>query len=466
MEARPNLIISETGDQPFTRDFVSVHSKYYYPLIGFVIGSFISMVILLIEEFTIDYDVVPRGTQLHHVAIPFFFGIIGAIVGIFQVKRVHKKNSAINDLLLSQQTLNLILDSMPQMISYLDTDLIFRYNNKSYEHWMGLSTDKIYGKKLQEIVSRETFDLISSSLAKITNSEIIHLELSRKSKGKERYSMAMLIPHFGTDQKLKGYFTVVTDVTQLRKRENKIKKQKDQLEEMNAGKDKFFSIISHDLKNPFNSLLGFSELLHNDFDTLDEATKKEFAGHIYESAQNTYKLLENLLAWSTAQSGKIEFNPSPVSINVLVAENLKLLVQSARAKDIQLQSDLKNDYLISTDHDLINTVIRNLLTNAIKFTPKDGRVTISANLVSGIQSDEYLEISVKDTGLGIAPENLEKLFKIGKSISTSGTEGESGTGLGLMLCKEFIEKCGGKIWVESEVGKGSIFYFTVPYNHE
>lgn len=358
--------------------------------------------------------------------------------------------------------MNLIFDNLPVLISYIDADLRYQYINKTHENWLGLSLDDVEGKFIKDIVGEKTFEVISLNLKKANEGETINFENERNFNGKKRFSQSTIIPHLGLDKKVLGFFTIVADISELRKRENKISKQNDELAELNATKDKFFSIVAHDLKNPFNTLLGFSEMLFNNFEQFDEATKKEFIGLIYESSQNTYRLLENLLAWSTAQRGKIEFNPSQVNIKSLIDENLILLSQSAQIKNIQLQSDLNNDYFIHTDHDLTNTVIRNLLSNAIKFTPKDGRVTISANLVSGIQSNEYLEIAIEDTGLGIGPENLEKLFKIGKSLSTKGTEGESGTGLGLMLCKEFIEKCGGKIDVKSEVGKGSIFTIAIP----
>lgn len=447
----------------YNRRNIKIHPKYLFSLAGFGIGSLISFIIIVAEEFNGDVSATTGHSHLHHLAIPVIFGVLGMLAGYLYGKRRHTKEEAFQELFASEQTMSLILDHLPVLISYLDTDLRYRYANKTYEKWMGLSMNDIYGKHLKDIVSARTFELISLNIAKAIEGVIISFESSRNFNGEEHFINSTMVSHFGPDKKIKGFFTIVTDITKLKKRENKIRKQKDELAELNAEKDKFFSIISHDLKNPFNSLLGFSELLHDDFDTLDEVTKKEFAGHIYVGAQNTYKLLENLLAWSTAQSGKIEFNPSPVNINALIAENLKLLDQTARTKNIQLQSDINSDHLITTDHDLVNTVIRNLLSNAIKFTPKDGKVIISAEIVSGIKPNEYLEIAVKDSGLGIAPGNLGKLFKIGKSISTSGTEGESGTGLGLMLCKEFVEKCGGKIRVESEVGHGSKFTIALPY---
>ena len=167
-----------------------------------------------------------------------------------------------------------------------------------------------------------------------------------------------MIPHFGPDKKIKGFFTIVSDITKLKKRENKIRHQKDELAELNATKDKFFSIIFHDLKSPFNSLLGFSELLFNDYEAYDEETRKKFIALIYESSQNTFKLLDNLLAWSRTQSGKIEFNPSPVNIKALIDENLVLLGQTAAIKNIQLQFQESQRTIVSKNRKYFPKVVR------------------------------------------------------------------------------------------------------------
>ncbi|EKD30712.1 MAG: PAS/PAC sensor signal transduction histidine kinase [uncultured bacterium] len=442
---------------------IKVHPKYLFSLIGFGLGSLISLIIIAAEEFDGDVSFTMGHSKIHHLAIPVLFGILGVIIGYIYGKKLHTKEEAFQELFANQQTMSLILNHLPVLISYIDSDLRYLYTNKTYEKWMGLSMNDVYGKHVKDIVVKETYDELQQNIFRVWKGETVRFYSSHEINGSEKFLHVTLIPHLDENSSVKGFFSLVSDVTQLRKRENKIRKQKEKLEELNATKDKFFSIIAHDLKNPFNSLLGIAELLHDDFDTLDEKTKKEFAGHIYEGTQNTYKLLENLLAWSAAQSGKIEFHPSLVNINALIVENLKLLEQLARAKNIQLQSDLKKDYLINTDHDLVSTIIRNLLSNAIKFTPKDGHISI---VISATKSIEYLEISVKDTGLGIAPEALRNLFNIGNSYSTSGTEGESGTGLGLILCKEFVEKCGGIIWAESEVGNGSVFHFTLPKSQQ
>ena len=248
----------------------------------------------------------------------------------------------------------------------------------------------------------------------------------------------------------------------LKKKNDLLEKQKKELHDLNATKDKFFSIIAHDLKNPLSSLLSLSELLFHEYEMYDHKTKKEFIKLIYEGSQNTYKLSENLLTWSHSQRGKVVFNPVNLNLRELIDENAILFNQNAIEKGICMKSEVNEDSYFNTDRDLVNTVIRNLLANAIKFTPQKGEVSISARILSGKDQNETIEISVKDSGIGISQKNMENLFNIEKNQSTPGTNGEKGTGLGLILCKEFIEKCEGKIWVESKIGKGSEFKFTLP----
>lgn len=229
------------------------------------------------------------------------------------------------------------------------------------------------------------------------------------------------------------------------------------LREANATKDKFFSIIAHDLKNPFNTLIGLSELLIKDYDYFDDEKKKKFIQSIYESSDNMYKLLENLLNWSRMQTGRIEWNPENIDLNKLADENVSLLKTAAVNKNINFFSELDTGTTVYADVDMVTMVFRNLITNAIKFTQEGGEVKIIAK-----PTGNFEEITISDTGLGIGEEDIKKLFRINVQHSTSGTAKEKGTGLGLILCKEFIEKNGGKIWVDSELGKGSDFKFTLP----
>ena len=233
------------------------------------------------------------------------------------------------------------------------------------------------------------------------------------------------------------------------------------LVELNATKDKFFSIISHDLKSPFNSILGFSQLLETNIENNDQEERLEFIQIIRESAENTLKLLENLLEWAKSQTGKIKFNPEIISLEYLFSEAINLADSSAKNKNITISIAEGDNIQIYADSNMINTVLRNLLSNAIKFTPKNGKIVLK-----GILKDNEVWVTVWDNGIGIKSENIAKLFKISETVSSQGTENEIGTGLGLILCNEFIEKHNGKIWVESELGKGSEFKFMLPLSND
>ena len=240
-----------------------------------------------------------------------------------------------------------------------------------------------------------------------------------------------------------------------------LKENEQNLYESNAEKDKFFSIIAHDLKSPFNSMLGFSELLIENFDKYDISRQKKYISLINQSLQNTHKLLENLLLWSRAQRGIVDFVLKKENLYVLSDETIELLSHAAKNKSITLTNQIPKDIYVEVDKNMLSTIIRNLISNAIKFTPKGGEITAKARTITDENKQNYVEISVNDNGVGISLENQSKIFEITESVSTEGTENEQGTGLGLILCKDFVEKHGGKIWIKSEVGKGSKVIFTL-----
>lgn len=257
---------------------------------------------------------------------------------------------------------------------------------------------------------------------------------------------------------------IVTDITArkltelaLSQNQKKIKKYNAELREANATKDKFFSIIAHDLKNPFNSIIGFSNLLMQYIDQYDKNKIKQMVASINASGQTTFNLLENLLEWSRAQTGRITFNPTTIRVENIFDAIIQQTRGQAKNKAIDLSCEIDGDLHVLADENMLTTILRNLTNNAIKFTPSGGKVTLNAASKKG----EVL-FCVNDNGVGMSKETIKKLFKVGEKISTYGTNEEKGTGLGLLLCKEFIEKHKGKIWVESEVGQGSTFLFTIP----
>ncbi len=290
------------------------------------------------------------------------------------------------------------------------------------------------------------------------------------SRAKLRYNVFKANYSLAIEQKKTAelYEEVLVQNNDLNQKNKEITEQKEdienktkQLKTSNAAKDRFFSIISHDLRSPFNSMLGFSELLIENFDEYSSEQSKEFIVIMHKTMVNTFNLLENLLIWSHSQSDNLDFNPIEKELYWLSENSVELLQQTAKSKSIALINQIPEDIYLTVDENMFLTVIRNLISNAIKFTPKGGEIKIMARLVT-INDLKNIEIVVEDNGVGISEEMQLKLFDISNNISTKGTEKERGTGLGLILCKEFVEKHDGKIWLESERNKGSRFCFTLP----
>lgn len=254
----------------------------------------------------------------------------------------------------------------------------------------------------------------------------------------------------------KAFLTTAIDITEHKKLLKALSESESNLRELNAQKDKFFSIIAHDLKNPFNAILGFSELLVEQINERNYTGIDQYATVIKQSSQRAFDLLINLLEWARAQTDTLVFDPESFNLKDLINENITILSSNANQKAITFNQDIPDEVFVFADKQMISVVLRNLISNAIKFTQKGGEINISVK-----KNEKEILISVIDNGIGIEPERIKNLFHINKSFSTPGTNNEQGTGLGLILCKEFVEKHSGKIWAESKPGKGTVFYFTL-----
>ncbi|TAL79221.1 MAG: PAS domain S-box protein, partial [Bacteroidetes bacterium] len=243
-----------------------------------------------------------------------------------------------------------------------------------------------------------------------------------------------------------------------KKAEEEIKLKNEQLQSLNAEKDKFFSILAHDLRGPMSAFVAATQILTEDIQIMSLEEIREITITMKTDATNIYKLLENLLEWSRLQRGVMEFNPSKLNLKSVINTSIESVTVSARKKEIGITISVTDDLEVFADKHMFETVIRNLVSNAIKFTNPGGKVSVTA----GYDNEKSAEILITDSGIGMTPELKDKLFQISEKTSRPGTEGEPSTGLGLLLVKEFIEKHGGKIWVESEAGKGSTFSFTIP----
>lgn len=313
-------------------------------------------------------------------------------------------------------------------------------------------------KEVGEAPSKRTLSQKESVISKLEN---IRLQSERKLAAQKELQK-LLLTGLGLGSIIValifiGYVMQRRSNRKLQAANKIVQEQNLQLQELNATKDKFFSIISHDLKGPLNSFTSFSGLLINHTDSLSKDEIRMLAKDLDKSLKNLFDLLENLLEWSRSQTGNIEFKPEPFDLNQLLEGNKQLLEAQAQNKKISLVNLNQVPLHVHVHKHSINTVIRNLTSNAIKFTPEGGTITMNV-----IDKADELIISITDTGVGMPKDVLTRLFRIDTKHTTQGTANEKGTGLGLILCKEFVEKNGGRIWVESEVGKGSVFSFSVP----
>ncbi|MBS4057348.1 MAG: response regulator [Bacteroidales bacterium] len=254
------------------------------------------------------------------------------------------------------------------------------------------------------------------------------------------------------------HLAVLRDITARKEMEARIKEYSRKMEKLNHDKDKFFSIIAHDLRSPFNAFLGLSEMMKEGIENFSQDELVTMVTSLNKSANNLATLLDNLFEWSHQQQGKTDFSPVDFDLAPQIAQLISLADEMITNKQLHIQFKLQDDLVIHADLHMFNTIVRNLVFNAIKFTPRGGSVTIAAKR----HSKERGVISVADTGIGMPAELVENLFNIGYKTNRKGTEGEASTGLGLILCKEYVEKNDGNIWVESLEGVGSVFSFTIP----
>jgi signal transduction histidine kinase len=368
------------------------------------------------------------------------------IIGLFQgLRQLTSDNPSQQERI---KTIKLLIDSRLRMIKFFAT----MRRNEGFDRVKN-EIEKGKGRLLQNEIRRNV------EIMQIEE-HIIQVKLEQESNYNTRFTKLVLI--FGS---LTAFLFFVLALVIIRRglverklAESEIKRKNGELQRLSSEKDKFFSIIAHDLRSPFYGFLGLSQRLVEELPVMSMNEAKRIAGNLNDSAVATFRLLENLLEWSRMEQGLIPFQQDLVQLLPVIDECLSATWESAKNKAIEIKCDVKNDLSVYGDRNMIQTIIRNLVSNAIKFTKKDGNIYITAKPVFG----NSIEISIKDSGVGMNNEIIENLFKLHVNTSRPGTNGEPSTGLGLVLCKEFVEKNNGTIWAESEEGKGSTFYFTLP----
>jgi two-component system sensor histidine kinase/response regulator len=365
------------------------------------------------------------------------------------------------------------LEKLSIVASKTDNVIVIMDKNGDFE-WVNSGFEKRYGMILNDFIRKN-----GSNIKETSNSENIveimdeilrekkALIYNSKSQDKDNNSIwfqTTMTPVLDENNEISQIILIDSDITKLKEAEDKISKnkeeierQRDELRTLNATKDKFFSIIAHDLKNPFQSIIGFSDLLSRKYHSIEEEKKIEFIRLIKDSSNSAYVLLENLLDWAGTQTNKIKYRPEIINLIEIINENFQMFHVSLQKKNIRFIKPEDKEIKAFADYNMINTIFRNLLSNAIKFTPENGTITISASV-----KEKMIELIVADTGIGMDKKDIDKIFILDEFHSTEGTSGESGTGLGLIISREFAIMHGSELAVQSEKGKGTRFSFKLP----
>ena len=385
----------------------------------------------------------------------------GNIIGTFGISRdVTKRKQAEEELAQEQYLMRTLMDNLPDHIYFKDHESHFLRVNKALAQFLGLNDPA-------QAIKKTDFDFFTGEHAQqayedeqkiIRTGQLLSTEEKETHHDRpDTWVSTIKLPLSDKDGNIIGTFGISRDITKNKLAEEEIKLKNELLQIINSEKDKFFSILAHDLRGPLSAFVSATQIIAEEIQTMGIEEIKEITLSMKTSATNIYSLLENLLEWSRLRRGVMDFIPEKINLKKKIEECVAVLSESARKKGIEILISIPEVIDVLADSLMFDTVIRNLISNAIKFTPVGGKVTLTAGYIE----DHIVEIKISDSGIGMTPELKDKLFLLNEKTSRKGTEGEPSTGLGLLLCKEFIEKHNGKIRVESEVGKGSTFSFTI-----
>jgi len=330
--------------------------------------------------------------------------------------------------------------------------------NEAFCRFLGYSEEELISKEIADFTHPDDLEIGMNQMKQLVNGEIKSAMVQKRYLRKDGVVMwgELTVSIVRSEDNKPLYFLpVVQDITTRHQVEQALKESEARLKKLNATKDKLFSIIAHDLRSPFNCILGFSELLKENLNEIEESEK--YVDIISSSAKKTLILLDDLLNWAKSQTGQISCNPKKIVLSSIINEIIEILNSQARIKNISINQVQSDEIEVYADENMVKIILENLISNAIKFTYSGGNVSVTV-----IQKENQVEISISDNGIGINEKKLNEIFSLSPDTISTGTANEKGSGLGLVLCKEFTEKLGGKIWVESEEGKGSNFKFTLP----
>lgn len=367
------------------------------------------------------------------------------------------------ELKFSNERVNVISEKYTELYDFAPIGY-FTLSNDGYIKKLNLIGASLLRKERSQLIyrmfsvfvsneSKTEFNLFRVKLFRSLALESCEIILLPDDSGPLHVNLTGIVSKDGND-----CFLTVADITKQKQADSGLRQKNQELEKLNERKDKFFSIMAHDLRGPFNGFLGLTQIIAKELPSLETEEIQSMGETMWRSATNLFKLLENLLQWSQMEQGLIPYNPGVFRLLSFAQESLKTEFQTADNKEIEVVFDIPLDIFILADTKMLRSILSNLYSNATKFTPRGGKIIISARY----SNIDKVEISIKDSGIGMSQEVQEKLFRLSEQINRKGTDGELSTGLGLFLCKEFIEKHNGTLRVESEEGIGSTFSFTVP----
>lgn len=350
-----------------------------------------------------------------------------------------------------------LLNTIPNPVYYTDKNSNILGCNKAFEEITGRITEELVGYNISELNVRTMLSCDTSKLFGNPGKNLVQNEGTIVYKDKREHDVIVYRRGIvSMESKVIGILGIIIDITDFKKAERDLRQSQIKLKDAIATKDKFFNIIAHDLKNPFNAIIGLTSLISDQFEEHNKEDLQQYVKLINQSANQIYNLLENLLEWARTQSGSIEFLPVTFPISEVITESIDVFSNSIEQKRLNIQFQ-ESGYLVYGDQNMTKSVFRNLLSNAIKYSFDEGIIEIIMEA-----NEEQLSIHIQDFGQGIKADNLENIFKIEKPTSTPGVNNERGTGLGLVISQEFVKLNGGNMHVQSELGKGSRFTFTIP----
>ncbi|WP_111707247.1 sensor histidine kinase [Lutibacter citreus] len=348
------------------------------------------------------------------------------------------------------------LENSPNAIAFTDLNGYITYSNNGYLKLFGYDDKKeIIGKHISKFASENDYD--KTILDKIKKGDVYIGEIKPKKMDGTIFNSIVLASPVIHEKKTLCIMAAFIDISELKKLEANLKESEASLLKQNNDKDKFFAIIAHDLKSPFNGLLGLLDILHNNYSNYSDSQRRKMIEASLQASQKIFVLLLDLLEWARLQNNHLEINKKTDYLDLIIKKNINLYLNDAELKGISIKNKIKLSPLLNIDLNSINSVIRNLLVNAIKFTPNGGCIEFDLNEIN-----DTIELSIKDTGIGMSEDTIDKLFKLDESLSMPGTNNEKGTGLGLLICKGIVAKNNWQMNVESQLGNGSTFKVLIP----